>query len=393
MLLGGDHPDLALAELVAVLTVSGLRPRPTVEGRIVTVEVDTLPGTMTLARLGLSRRVCQALGSLELADEGTKTQTVERIPKKIPERISEKIPERIPKKIPERISEDIREGVPENIPVSATIIDEVARTTSLPGGSFRVRTTRTGEAPVHLALTDLEKDIGARLISPTNPVDLEHPGQTLRILAGNRLHWGLELEPTAYHKVERHHVRHRPHFAPVSLHPRLARAMVNLARLPVESTVIDPFCGTGGILLEAGLMDYNCFGFDLLEPMVKGTAANLAHFLVPEQRLELAQAEVGELPGLMTEVRPPPGHLAIVTDPPYGRSATTDREPLSKLMERAFEAFAALLVADERVVLAMPSDRFWESPTTNGAFKLVEHFEQRVHRSLTRHFGVLERQE
>lgn len=38
---------------------------------------------------------------------------------------------------------------------------------------------------------------------------------------------------------------------PTSLHPRLARCLVNLAN---AKKILDPFCGSGGILIEAGLI-------------------------------------------------------------------------------------------------------------------------------------------
>ena len=45
----------------------------------------------------------------------------------------------------------------------------------------------------------------------------------------------------------------RPFFRPVSLEPRLARAAVNIAAGVDEGYVVDPMCGTGGILIESAL--------------------------------------------------------------------------------------------------------------------------------------------
>ena len=69
----------------------------------------------------------------------------------------------------------------------------------------------------------------------------------------------------------------RPFFQPVSLEPRLARLMISLGhRSDSEpTTVIDPFCGTGGIAIEAMLAGLNVLASDLDPKMVKGTEENL----------------------------------------------------------------------------------------------------------------------
>lgn len=66
------------------------------------------------------------------------------------------------------------------------------------------------------------------------------------------------------------------------LPPKLAQIMVNLAG-PIRVNpayknsprVLDPFCGTGVILQEAGLMNYAVYGTDLSEKMIDFTGQNL----------------------------------------------------------------------------------------------------------------------
>lgn len=65
------------------------------------------------------------------------------------------------------------------------------------------------------------------------------------------------------------------------LPPKLAQIMINLAGPLTASDmdqprVLDPFCGTGVILQEAGLMRYAVYGTDLAEKMIRYTAENLA---------------------------------------------------------------------------------------------------------------------
>ena len=60
------------------------------------------------------------------------------------------------------------------------------------------------------------------------------------------------------------------------LPPKLAQILINLCGdLPKDSRVLDPFCGTGVVLQEAYLMDYEPYGTDIDERMVKYSQKNL----------------------------------------------------------------------------------------------------------------------
>jgi len=68
----------------------------------------------------------------------------------------------------------------------------------------------------------------------------------------------------------------RPEHHPTALQPKLARAMVNM--LGTEEEIIDPMCGAGGILLEAGLMGHKIKGYDIDWKMVNRSRINLKHY-------------------------------------------------------------------------------------------------------------------
>ena len=60
------------------------------------------------------------------------------------------------------------------------------------------------------------------------------------------------------------------------LPPKLAQILINLCGpLPVNSRILDPFCGTGVVLQEATLMGYVPYGTDLDERMIKYSKKNL----------------------------------------------------------------------------------------------------------------------
>src|SRR5439155_12280727 len=182
---------------------------------------------------------------------------------------------------------------------------------------------------------------------------------------------------------ERRHVKHRAHFAPVSLHPRYARTLVNLARIQAGDRVADPFVGTGGLAIEAALVGANVLASDLDERMVAGTRATLGQLGIRDATVEAH--DVGELPSWTG------GALdAVISDPPYGRSSTTNQEPLADLYDRFLQAAREALRPGGRLDVIFPSDELRGRTLAKG-FRLVEAHEQRVHRSMTRHYGVFVR--
>lgn len=62
------------------------------------------------------------------------------------------------------------------------------------------------------------------------------------------------------------------------LPPKLAKIMINLTigkSPPKNLTIVDPFCGTGTILMEALLMGFNTVGYDKNETIVAGARKNI----------------------------------------------------------------------------------------------------------------------
>lgn len=74
------------------------------------------------------------------------------------------------------------------------------------------------------------------------------------------------------------------------LPPKIARSMVNLVPLdPQGKLLVDPFCGSGRVLVEAAELGYQIGGADILEKQVRETRANL-NLMEFEARLEVLDA-------------------------------------------------------------------------------------------------------
>lgn len=83
------------------------------------------------------------------------------------------------------------------------------------------------------------------------------------------------------------------------LPPKLAQTLINLAQVPADQTIYDPFCGTGVVLQEALRMGYLVAGSDLSADMQKATKLNLNwyvdHYKLPAQEFSIKQADARHL--------------------------------------------------------------------------------------------------
>lgn len=213
--------------------------------------------------------------------------------------------------------------------------------------------------------------IGA-VLGRDRTVDLQDPAGIVRVVAARRLHAHLVRFDIDRSAMEARRSHKRPFDRPTSLHPRLARALVNLAR--PERGLLDPFAGTGGILLEARLMGIPAVGTDLEAEAVRGAARNLA-----DQGLEadLVRADARKLPLAG-------GVDAVATDLPYGRSTRTGGFEPVELLEAVAEPVRTILAEGDRMVAVLP-----EPAKAPDSWRLADRFDWRVHRSLTRSIHVL----
>jgi len=252
------------------------------------------------------------------------------------------------------------------------------------GESFAVRVRRVGETAPDISRLGLERKLGEIILNNAKgtKVNLADPQKTFfGVLTENRLVFGLKVaEISAKPSIERNPQK-RPFFHPSAMPAKLARCMVNLARPKAGDLVLDPFCGTASILVEAGLMGCGVVGFDVQLRMVRGSLRNLLHYGIEPRGLAVADAR-----------HPPITNTdCIVTDPPYGRSATTLGWTTRQLVEEALSAINGSLPRWRRICMASPeSIRIGEIGEELG-FKHAESHLVYVHRSLTREIAVFER--
>jgi len=242
------------------------------------------------------------------------------------------------------------------------------------GQTFRVRARALG-GEVRLP-TRSEAELGEAIFSKGFKVDLKRPDAELRAL----FHSGGFVVGRCF-AVDREGLRarsprYRPFFYPGVVKPPFARALVNLCRLRT-GILLDPACGTAGILVEAGLLGLTPLGIDAQPAMVAGAERNLAHYELAGQ---VILADAGRIPMGAEKVS------GVVCDLPYGRSSRFAGTGRDELYRRVFSESLRVLVGGHRAVFCTDVD-ISEVVARQGLL-VEENHSHRVHGSLTRHVVV-----
>ena len=228
-----------------------------------------------------------------------------------------------------------------------------------------------------------ERKLGTLILdnSQNIKVNLSKPKTLVRVVAhGNDLFVGIERIKLDKKHFEDSKPHKRPFFYPGSMNPKLARCMVNLSRIRAGELLLDPFCGTGGILIEAGLIGCKLVGSDIYWKMQNGTAINLDYYGITDYRT--FHLDVRELK-MYEKV------ASVVTDPPYGISTSTGDVDGEEIFNEFFHAIYDNMKDDVYLCMASPHYVDLKPMVDEVGFEIVEQYGIKMHRSLTRIISVI----
>ncbi len=335
--LSGEHPTLPAAEAVAAIQAEH-RAFKIVEqlDQVLIAETKANPGSIA-SRLAMSRGICLHLCTSDATEE------------------------------------EMLSAVG-----SSDIVDLIPH-----GKSFAVHIKRVRRSAPSIDTLGLSKRLAELVVGEVEfKVDLAHPDvELLGVLTGERCVFGITAARVDRSQFIKRHPTSRPAFHPSTLPPAFARCMVNLARTSRRGTLLDPFCGVGGILLEGGLIGAKLVGIDIEREMIDGARRNLEAIGIKDFQLMVGDAR--KLPALEVD--------AIVTDPPYGRQATTGGARLEDLYKEALPSMAGVLKRRGYLCVTSPAELELEDIANGAGLRKIERHEQRVHRSLTRRIYVFRR--
>lgn len=162
-----------------------------------------------------------------------------------------------------------------------------------------------------------------------------------------------------------------PH--PTGTHPQLARAMINLTGIQ-SGELLDPFCGAGGTLIEAGLMGLKPVGYDIEPELLVKAMKNLKGYGI--RNYKIATKDACELDGKAAYV---------VADLPYGRN--TNPHGLEQLYRVFLHRLKTTLT--KRAVLGFPSDINHKPLLKEAKLKILAEYDWEINRHLTKKIVVV----
>lgn len=337
--LSGEHESLPAAEIQAILESEGFQPSSAVSNyRLLTLEAP--PEALTrVAERSLMYNWCGVrVGECE-ADESQILSFVKNQP-----------------------LEELTKGV----------------------RSFAVRSTRIGGTMKAIQRVKLERDVGSVVKEsvPGLTVELEHPDLTFAcILHGTRFMFGISGVKKPSGLMAPRRPRKRPVFHPSTMPPKIARCMVNLARARPGEKFADPFCGVGGILIEAAVIGCDVLGVDASTRMLRGARRNLNYFKLDALGYVHGDARTSPYRG---------GLGAMATDPPYGRGSSTMGVKMTTLIREFLSKAAGMVGRGGHLCISAPAEVDVEEYAADGGLTVKEQHLVRVHRSLTRRFTILQ---
>ncbi|WP_292391471.1 TRM11 family SAM-dependent methyltransferase [Methanosarcina sp. UBA5] len=248
------------------------------------------------------------------------------------------------------------------------------------GQSFVVRAKRI-KHHVDFPGEFLEQRVGGFIYRKGFRANLKNPDVEFRVILSEKAVFGILLSSIDRSAYEARNPQNKPFFHPGVLMPRIARALANLSGIKPGDLVMDPFCGTAGILIEAGLVGARVIGIDAQEKLVKGALMNLEAFKLD---YALMEGDACRVPLKEATIN------AVVTDPPYGRSAAILGGSLEELYSCALNEIERVLKPGGIAVVV--SDKAAAEYGEKAGLKVLNIYVQRVHRSLTRTITVFQKE-
>ena len=228
--------------------------------------------------------------------------------------------------------------------------------------------------------SSFERELGAAIWKRGYRVDLARPDVIFRSIMTNGVCvFGRLIADINRGQYEERAPLKKPFFLPGVLMPRISRALVNLARVE-KGYLLDPMSGTGGILVEAELMDetIHVVGCDIQKKMVYGTRWNLRHYGNNYDVIRHDSLQMGIKCDSVD---------AMVTDFPYGQSTPVMGASPEEFHRGALREMHRVLKPGRYAVVVYRKPM--EKLLREAGFNVIESHEHYIHKSLTRHIVLV----
>ncbi len=185
---------------------------------------------------------------------------------------------------------------------------------------------------------------------------------------------------TGRFKITKRNPFFRPFAPPATMDSITSRILVNLSRVSIGDIFLDPFAGTGSLLIESYFIGAVPIGIEIHPKHAFGAKFNAKSI----------GAEINILIGDATKCPFPDNHIdAIATDPPYGRSASTFKKKIIDLYTEFLKESYRILKPKRYLAMFYPA---YLADLSKYAEQIgfIEIFKKkiRVHKDLSRYLTV-----
>lgn len=164
-----------------------------------------------------------------------------------------------------------------------------------------------------------------------------------------------------------------PERMPTTLNPKIAKAMINLSGIK-KGKLMDPFCGAGGILIEAARLGFEVTGYDIDKRAIGKAKLNLLHLGIKNVHLEMRDA-------LTINKK----YDCIITDMPFGKNSK-----ISKKIDRLYVDFLTkALKYTKTIIIGFPAT--FNQDLIPKQWKIIDFFEIYIHKSMSKRIYILEK--
>ena len=257
----GRQPALGLAELESLYGADSIKPVGTQSAL-----VNVTPAEINHSRLGGTIKVCKALTEIPSTDWND---------------ITEYLVEHVPKHVCCLMPGKVKFGI--------SVYDLKASAKAINAAGLSVKKASKAIERSMRVVPNKEQTLNAAQVLNNKMTD-ELGMELILVRNGNKT---ILAQTTSVQDIDAYAARDQERPARDArvgmLPPKLAQTIINLACPDANSnntTILDPFCGTGVVLQEALLMGFNVIGSDIDQRMAQYTDTNL-RWLIEQARYNL----------------------------------------------------------------------------------------------------------
>jgi tRNA (guanine10-N2)-dimethyltransferase len=212
-------------------------------------------------------------------------------------------------------------------------------------------------------------DLAKELKSSGKKIDLKNPDTEIAIVRHKKIYVTTKIYENTKDYLKRD-PKFREGFHPGACSSKFAKTLINLTGLQ-KGVVVDPFCGTGGMLIEGAKSGFEVIGYDINHAMLEKAKINCKQFGVAATIENKDALTITKKCG------------AIVTELPFGKTTVMDRSNNQLIQDFLKQA----LKCTSKVVIAFPSHFNPKTP----CWKKEAVYTKYIHKTLSKKIYVLSR--